>query len=342
MSPPPATDNARAAPAAQFERGLGAVDGDAVEPCYLDPRLAKGKRPGEIEMGKALCAALFKQGVTPVLTTWATIDQRLSFLIAEALAWETAYGGLDKLPTGRAKCKRTVHDPATNELVERDWPWEDWMWPMIRLGRQRKGKAAADMVKKEELNTTAAQHLAEGTVAKLAAQMLAVDNDEQRAEIKKQLKAARKHLWSITGGRRGVVKGKKARKSVKTEGASGSDSGGDGTADDSEESGSAGAEGAEATRKGRSSGVDAGIAALMQDARDAQAASAAALERLTEEGERYRKHEAEEAAARRKHEAEQAEAARQHSLELARVNAESQKAMMLGFAEMMAKLAPRQ
>lgn len=130
--------------------GLGAAEGDVVDKCHLDPKLAKGKRPGEGDMGRLFCAALLKAGITPALTTWATIDTRISFLIDEATRWESSYGGLDKMPTGRAKCTRIVTNVDTGKDEVTDWPWEDWMWPMIRLGRQRKGEAAAAAVKKEE------------------------------------------------------------------------------------------------------------------------------------------------------------------------------------------------
>ena len=45
-------------PLLQFERRLGATKEDAVEQIFLDPKLAKGKRPGESELGGRLCAAI--------------------------------------------------------------------------------------------------------------------------------------------------------------------------------------------------------------------------------------------------------------------------------------------
>ena len=45
-------------PLLQFERGLGATKEDVVAQIFLDPKLAKGKRPGESELGGRLCAAI--------------------------------------------------------------------------------------------------------------------------------------------------------------------------------------------------------------------------------------------------------------------------------------------
>jgi hypothetical protein len=324
---------ARRALAPQFDRGLGASEGDVIEKYYFDPKLAKGKRPGEGDMGKLLCAALFERKITPVLTTWTTIGLRIDFLISEALKWEAAYGGLDKMPTGRAKCTRSVHNSETNELEERDWPWEDWMWPMIRLGRQRNGQEAAEKVKKEEQTTNAAAQLAEQAVAKLQAQVLAATTEEERAELKAKLHNARERLVLVSGGRRGVVKGKKKRKRVKMEGecdgpGSGSD---EDDSDEEEESDSAGGEGAEPPRKGRSSGVDGGIAELLKNAQATTAATQAAMERMSAEAARQREHEKDEAAK-----------GREHALELARLQATSNKELVVGLAAAMAQFAKQQ
>jgi len=284
-------------------------------------------------MGKLLCAALFERKITPVLTTWTTIGLRIDFLISEALKWEAAYGGLDKMPTGRAKCTRTVHNIDTNELEERDWPWEDWMWPMIRLGRQRNGQAAAEKVKKEEQTTNATAQLAEQAVAKLQAQVLAATTTEERAELTEKLHNARERLMLVSGGKRGVVKGKKQRKRVKTEGDS--DGAGGGTdehgSDEEEESDSAGGEGAEPPRKGRSSGVDGGIAELLKNAKETTAATQAAMELMSAEAAKQREHDKEEAAK-----------ARAHAVELAKLQAASNKELVVGLAAALAQFAKPQ
>ena len=320
----------------QFDKGLGATDGDVIEKYFLDPKLARGKRPGEGELGKMLCAALLERRVTPVLTTWATIDQRVSFLISEAEKWESAYGTLDKIPTGRAKCTRAVLNPDTNELEERDWPWEDWMWPMIRLGRQRRGQAVAAAVK-EEQTVQATAHLAEQAVAKLQAQVLAAGNAE-RPDLLKKLEDARARLLHISGGRRGARTGKKARKRVKTEGERGGDVEGDSDGEEDEEeeeSDSAGGEGVEPTRKGRSSGVDAGIAALLKDTREAAAASKAAMDRLSAEADKQRAHDAEQAEKQREAAKEEAAKQREHVERLEKMRAEGQKDLVLSLAAAM-------
>ena len=229
---------ARRAPAPQVDVGLGAAEGDVVDKCHLDPKLAKGKRPGEGDMGKLFCQALLNAGITPALTTWATIDTRITFLIGEATRWESNYGGLDKMPTGRAKCTRIVTNVDTGQDEVTDWPWEDWMWPMIRLGRQRNGQAAAAAVKKEEDTTTAAALRAEQLVARTTAKLLVAPAAE-KAALEKELNAARDQLALLSGGRRGGKR--KDRKS--------GDNDGDGDSD-SADSGGHGSDGDEAAPAG--------------------------------------------------------------------------------------------
>ena len=130
--------------------GLSAQPGDDVPAYYLDPERAKGKRPGEMEIGVALCAELYKRRITAALTTWPTLSKRVKACIAESTAWEKAYGTIDKIPTGGAQTKRVTHNIETGEEVTEPWPWADWMWPFIRLGRQRAGQAVDAAVKKEE------------------------------------------------------------------------------------------------------------------------------------------------------------------------------------------------
>ena len=253
---------ARRAPAPQVDVGLGAAEGDVVDKCHLDPKLAKGKRPGEGDMGKLFCQALLNARITPALTTWATIDTRITFLIGEATRWESNYGGLDKMPTGRAKCTRIITDVDTGQDEVTDWPGEDWMWPMIRLGRQRNGQAAAAAVKKEEDTTTAAALRAEQLVARTTAKLLVAPAAEKAAL---ELNAARDQLALLSGGRRGGKR--KDRKSGDNDGdgdSDSADSGGHGS--DGDEAAPAG--GAAPKEKGRHSGVDAGLAALLKDARD--------------------------------------------------------------------------
>ena len=74
-------------PLLQFERGLGATKEDAVAQIFLDPKLAKGKRPGESELGGRLCTALFDQHIISAPTTWGTLNKHLEALIKESSDW---------------------------------------------------------------------------------------------------------------------------------------------------------------------------------------------------------------------------------------------------------------
>ena len=125
----------------QFGKGIGARPGEVVEQWYLDPQQYKGKTPGEAAQGKLVCDKLYELGILPAPSTWLTIGARVEWLVKEATAWETAYGTLDKIPTGGAKTKRVVHNADTGLNEETDWPWEKWMWNMIRLGKLRSGAA---------------------------------------------------------------------------------------------------------------------------------------------------------------------------------------------------------
>jgi len=94
--------------------GLGYGKGDVVDKCHLDPRLAKGKRPGEGDMGKLFCEALFRENIILAPTTWATIDTRIVFLIEEATRWESHYGPLDKKPRLVPAIAQVLYGPAEN------------------------------------------------------------------------------------------------------------------------------------------------------------------------------------------------------------------------------------
>jgi hypothetical protein len=175
--------------------------------------------------------------------------------------------------------------------------------------------------------------LAEQAVAKLQAQVLAATTTEERAELTEKLHNARERLMLVSGGKRGVVKGKKQRKRVKTEGDS--DGAGGGTdehgSDEEEESDSAGGEGAEPPRKGRSSGVDGGIAELLKNAKETTAATQAAMELMSAEAAKQREHDKEEAAK-----------ARAHAVELAKLQAASNKELVVGLAAALAQFAKPQ
>lgn len=301
--------------------GLGYGKGDVVDKCHLDPRLAKGKRPGEGDMGKLLCEALFRENVIHAPTTWATIDTRIVFLIEEATRWESHYGPLDKKPTGNAKCKRVVHNVDKGKEEVQEWPWQDWMWPMIRLGRQRKGVAAAAAVKKDEDTTAAAALRAEQLVARITSKLLVAPASD-KAAMTKELEAARDELALLSGGRRGG-KGK-GTKSKSHDSDSDSDSG-------SISGGSHGDEAAPTGRaapkeKGRHSGVDAGLASLLKQAGDGSAQMLAAIERMSAD-----------AAAQREHDAAQAEKGRAHEVRMEEMRAAAQKDLLMGLIGVMKK-----
>ena len=135
--------------ARQFEKGLGATDKDDVDEHYKDPKLRKGKKPGEGEAGLQLVNALQRMGVTEVATTWSTLDRHIGLLVAEASSWFSSYGSCDKMPTGRAKTTRVVVDADTGLDETVDWPFQPWMWTFMRLGKQRAGQAQEMRVKKE-------------------------------------------------------------------------------------------------------------------------------------------------------------------------------------------------
>jgi hypothetical protein len=264
--------------------GLSAQPGDDVPAYYLDPERAKGKRPGEMEMGAALCAELYKRRITAALTTWPTLSKRVKACIAESTAWEKAYGTIDKIPTGGAQTKRVTHNIETGEEVTEPWPWADWMWPFIRLGRQRAGQAVDAAVKKEECVNKDAQLRAEQTVARLQAALLTASSDAKQA-VQADLNAAQARLLALSGGRRGD---KSKAKAVKRE----SDD-----ADEEEDSDSdAGGEGAGPTRTRRSgTGLDAGLAALLKQSREGQSGLKDALAALSAQAEAARSHAAAEA-----------------------------------------------
>jgi hypothetical protein len=104
----------------QFGKGIGARPGEVVEQWYMDPQQYKGKTPGEAAQGKLVCDKLYELGILPAPSTWSTIGARVEFLVKEATAWETAYGTLDKIPTGGAKTTRVVPnaDTGLDEEVE--------------------------------------------------------------------------------------------------------------------------------------------------------------------------------------------------------------------------------
>jgi len=241
----------------QFEKGLGATAQDDVEAYYKDPRLSKGKRPGEMDAGSLVCAALQRMGVTTAKTTWATLDRRLGQLIDESTSWFNAFGSADKMPTGRAKTTRVVFNAETGKDETENWEFKPWMWTFMRLGKQRAGKMQEERVKKEER--------AERVVAQLKAQLLTapvVEKDAVRAKIE----VAQERLVVLSGGRRGK---KAKRRRPKTE--DGSEGVQDSDDDDTSGKGA---------RKGNSV-ADTGLGAVLQAAKETGALMKESLASMT-------------------------------------------------------------
>ena len=294
---------------AQIDKGLGAGPDDAVEKWYKDPLLSKGKTPGEAAHGKLFCDKLYEMGITPVASTWQTVGARIEFLVAEALRWEAAFGALDKIPTGGAKTTRVVHNVETGEDEVVDWPWEDWMWPMIRLGRQRKGAAATAAVKKEDASNAQQILRAQQQVAQLVAAALAAPNAE-KAAAQAKVDEARARLANLLGA--------KAAKGLAPK-----DVADDMDVEDDNGEGQADADTAPAPAAGRvSSGVDSGVAALLKKADESEAMMKRLWDEMTTESVRAREHAAQEA-----------EKQREHDARMQKERAEQQKELLLSLAQ---------